>query len=357
MRAGSSGTFVVSWTQTEIDGLRAAPPAALEAGVEWRWRGQAMRVDGPDDVLTLGTPIGDEAMRARASVAARRLLGRAAPPVRAQSGAAFEDANLGESFTVTDGRKIWTANLLEVAEVARPLIVFTGSLPPRDAELWVVRAPATGGTFNRVTEMPTGVICFTPGTRLRTPKGERLVEDLAEGDLIDTRDCGAQEIVWIGRRRMSGARLYAMPELRPIRIRGAALGKGDPQGDLLVSPRHRVLVKGEVAQALFNIDEVLVAADDLLNDRTIARDHTLREVEYVHLLLPRHHVVWANGVETESFHPASTDLDTVTPHQRARLAQIVPGIEEDPACYGQAARRELTRSEAAILRHEGAFAH
>ncbi len=357
MRAGFTGTFVISWTQTEIDGLRAAPPAALEAGVSWRWNGRAVRVDGPDNVLTLGTPLGGDAMRARASAAARRLLGRAVPPARARSGSGFEDATFGDHFTVTDGKRLWTANLLEVSEVARPLIVFTGALPPIGAALWVVRAPATGGTLNRITETPTGVICFTPGTRLRTPEGERRVEDLAEGDRINTRDGGAQEIVWIGRRRMSGARLYAMPELRPIRIRAAALGNGDPQDDLLVSPRHRVLIRGDVARALFNTDEVLVAADDLLNDRTIARDHSLHEVEYVHLLLPRHHVVWANGVETESFHPASTDLDTVTPDQRARLARIVPGIEDDPTCYGEAARRELTRSEAAILRHEGAFAH
>jgi hypothetical protein len=78
----------------------------------------------------------------------------------------------------------------------------------------------------------------------------------------------------------------------------------------------------------------------------------MKVVEYVHLLLPRHHVVWANGVETESFHPASTSFDTIEDQQRARLSDIVPGIEDDPHLYGPAARRELTRSEATILMHE-----
>jgi hypothetical protein len=68
-------------------------------------------------------------------------------------------------------------------------------------------------------------------------------------------------------------------------------------------------------------------------------------------------VVWANGVETESFHPASTDLDTIDAVQRARLSEIVPGIEDDPHGYGDPARRELSRSEAAILRHEGIARH
>ncbi|MDU8942837.1 Hint domain-containing protein [Ovoidimarina sediminis] len=354
MRTGRDCTFVISWSQTEVDGLRGAPLSALEPGVTWSWTGTPTRVDGPADILPLDHPLGQEALQARAAAAARRILGADMAPLRAQSGGTFDDALLNHAFKVTDGRRIWSAMLVEVAELARPLLMFVGAMPPSGRMLWVAEGIAHSGHFNRITESPTGVICFTRGTRLRTPAGEVPVEDLAEGDRIDTVDGGAQEIVWIGRRRMSGARLYAMPELRPIRIRAGALGSGDPNDDLVVSPRHKVLVRGAVARALFNTDEVLVAADDLMNDRTISRDHTLREVEYVHLLLPRHHVVWANGVETESFHPASTNLDTVSPDQRARLAEIVPGIESDPHGYGAAARRELTRSEAAILRHEAA---
>jgi hypothetical protein len=102
---------------------------------------------------------------------------------------------------------------------------------------------------------------------------------------------------------------------------------------------------------------VLVAAEDLVNDATVTRDRTLREVTYIHLLLPRHHIVWANGVETESFHPASTDLRTVDPLQFDRLARIVPGVEARPRDYGEAVRRELTRAEARALLAEVARPH
>ncbi len=354
MRAGRTCTFVISWTQTEIDGLRSAPVSALEAGAAWRWTGTPVRIDGPSDILPLNDPLGQDALQARAATAARRLLGGRIDPARAPTGGGFDADLFDRSFKITDGRTFWTATLVEVPDVARPLLMFLGAMPPCDRGLWIAEAIGSGGYLNRITEVPTGVICFTKGTFLKTPQGERPVEELAEGDRIDTVDGGAQEIVWIGRRRMSGARLYAMPELRPVRIRAGALGTGDPRDDLVVSPRHRVLVKGDVARALFNTDEVLVAADDLVNDRTIARDHALREVEYVHLLLPRHHVVWANGVQTESFHPASTNLDTVDPLERARLAEIVPDVEANPYGYGAAARRELSRAEAGILRHEGA---
>ncbi|MEM9975638.1 MAG: Hint domain-containing protein [Pseudomonadota bacterium] len=346
MVAGNSGTFVLSWAQTEINGLGGAPVGALELGAQWRWRGEAMP-------LGRGEPEGAGDLRAQAARAARQILGATLPPVRPQDGCGFDEALLGESFTVTDGIGAYTLMLLSVPEAARPLLVCAGQLPPADTDLWVARGIEPKPEINVTTESPTGVICFTPGTLLRTPEGERPVEELREGDQIATKDSGGQEIVWIGARRMTGARLYAMPELRPVRIRDGALGNDDPKGDLVVSPRHKVLVQGAVAQALFNTDEVLVAAEDLINDRTIGRDHGLRDVTYVHLLLPRHHIVWANGVETESFHPASTDLATVEPAQRARLSAIMPGIEIDPHGYGAAARRELSKPEAALLWHEG----
>ncbi len=357
MRAGSLGTFVISWAQTEIDSLRAGPVASIQSGGTWRWSGKAVRVDGPNDIFLLGGATNTDDMQERAAIAVRRLIGRALPPQKAQNGEPYADPLFSNTFVVTDGYTSWTATIIEVPEAARPLLMFIGRLPPEDQDLWIAREPQSEGQFRRISESPTGVICFTPGTRLQTPDGERLVEDLAEGDRIDTKDGGAQEIVWIGRRRISGARLYAMPELRPVRILEGALGGRDPNADLVVSPRHKVLLQGSFARSLFGEPEVLVAAEDLLNDRTIARDHKMKSVDYVHLLLPRHHVVWANGVETESFHPASTNLDTVEPAQRARLGTIVPGIEDNPFSYGDTARRELSRSEAALLLHEGVARH
>ncbi|OIQ64143.1 hypothetical protein GALL_543080 [mine drainage metagenome] len=65
-------------------------------------------------------------------------------------------------------------------------------------------------------------------------------------------------------------------------------------------------------------------------------------------------MVWANGLETESFHPSNTSLETVNPVQRSELLSIFPGIDTDPNRYGGFARRNLTATEAAILRHDTA---
>ena len=354
METGFRGTFVISWSQTETDGLRAAPVEVLDVGATWAWRGEAVRVDGPNEVLRLEQAKGDRISRKSAARMVRRLVGAALSRDRTYHDIPVDKTLRDSSFVVTDGARSFTVTVIEVGGNAAPLLMFLDEIPPAGIEMWVVHhtldrtaAPSTGPDTG-------GVICFTPGTRIETPQGPRLVEELREGDPVQTKDDGAQEIQWIGSRRMTGARLFAMPHLRPVRIRTGALGVSRPDQELLVSPEHRMLVQGDVAQALFNTPEVLVSAKDIANGSTIKVDLAVREVTYVHLLLPRHQVLWANGIETESFHPASTAMSTLDDDDRLRLLSLFPALEQEPHVYGSFARRSLSGSEAAILAHEAA---
>lgn len=352
MIAGSRGTFVISWAQTEIDGLMAAPLDAMAVGAVWRWIGDAVRVDGPSGTLLLEGPEGIAEIRKRAARMVRRLIGVAVAVEPLADSDADEDDAVDQGFIVTDGNQSWSVTILSVPDTAARLLMFVGDLPPVGLELWVVRTAVDRTHSGAGAQVAGGVICFTPGTRIATPDGPRLIEGLTLGDRILTRDNGAQDILWAGSRRMTGARLHAMPHLRPIRFRAGALGIDRPDSDLVVSPQHRMLMRGPAARALFNSDEVLVKAEDLLNDVTISVDHALREVTYIHILLDRHNIVWANGMETESFHPSNTALDTIEAGQRADLMAILPDIGHNPAAYGDYARRNLSTSEAAILRHD-----
>jgi hypothetical protein len=103
-----------------------------------------------------------------------------------------------------------------------------------------------------------------------------------------------------------------------------------------------------------NTDEVLVTARDLMNDRSIYVDRSMREVHYIHMLLPSHEVMFANGVESESSHPASAGLEHLDDMDRKRLFSQVPEIAEDVNSYGAYARRVVSSSEAAILSHDAA---
>ncbi|QYX56274.1 Hint domain-containing protein [Roseovarius sp. SCSIO 43702] len=354
MKTGFRGTFVISWSQTEVDGFPADGLGAISVGVTWAWHGDTVRVDGPKTVLRLDRADNGAGTRRRAARMVRRMVGAALTGRTDLSRVEVDEPLLDHGFVVTDGSQSYTVTVIEVDGGTPPLLMFHDEIPPRDTEMWVVHhsldtnhAPSGGPASG-------GVICFTPGTRIATPDGPRLVEDLREGDRVATKDNGAEEIQWIGRRRMTGARLFAMPNLRPIRIGAGALGHLRPDQELLVSPEHRMLVQGDVARALFNTDEVLVSAKDLVNQETVTVDLSVREVTYVHLLLPRHQVIWANGVETESFHPASAALSSLAEDDRERLLARNPALEYEPHAYGGFARRCLSGSEAAILTHEAA---
>jgi hypothetical protein len=351
MRAGYKGTFVISWSQTELDGLRAVPLGQLAVGALWGWRGDALRVDGRNDLLRLENADGEESLRRSAARMVSRLVGLAMSDKRKDAPGNMRPLR-DMYFIVTDGQRSYTVTVLDAGTGGAPLAMFVGELPPQGRELWVVHTALRPDDGGEVYDMRRGVICFTPGTRIDTPDGPRLVEDLREGDKVQTQDSGAQEIQWIGRRRMSGARLYTMPYLRPIRIRAGAFGVDRPDEELLVSPDHRLLLRGDAARALFNTPEVLVAARDLVNGHSVNVDMALREVSYIHMLLPDHHVIRANGVETESFHPASAHFDALEDSDRRRLAAARPDVMDDPAEYGDYARRVLSRPEAAILAHE-----
>lgn len=350
----SKGTFVISWSQTEIDGLPAAPLDVLAVGAAWRWHGQAVQVDNAGGPLILDGAEGVQEIRRRAARMVRRLIGAAvAGAVHQADGVAEpEDEDIDQAFIVTDGHQSWPVTILAVPDTGARLLMFVGEAPPPEQDLWVVRAAVDRTETGSNTKGAGGVICFTPGTRILTPAGPRLIQDLRPGDRILTKDNGSQDILWMGSRRMTGARLYAMPHLRPIRFKAGALGVDRPDDDLLVSPQHRMLLSGAPARALFNTDEVLVKAEDLMNDATICIDHALREVTYIHILLDTHNVVWANGLETESFHPSNCALETIDSDQRGSLLSLLPGIDRNPAKYGDYARRNLSSSEAAILRHD-----
>ncbi len=94
-----------------------------------------------------------------------------------------------------------------------------------------------------------------------------------------------------------------------------------------------------------------MTARDLSNGSSVTVDAHAREVTYIHLLLDQHQIMWANGVETESFHPASAALDSLDASDRDRLIAHYPNISTDPHSYGRYARRNLSMSEAAILQH------
>lgn len=199
---------------------------------------------------------------------------------------------------------------------------------------------STGGAdvgFVTLASVP----CFVAGTLIGTPGGETAVDNLAPGDLVTTKDDGAQPLRWIGRRQVP-----ATGEFAPIRIEAGTFGH---HRTLLLSPLHRVLIRDSLAELLFGETEVLVAARDLVNDRSVRRMEG-GMVEYVHILFDRHQVVFSEGLETESFLPGPQITDSFESEIVDEIRGLFPEIDpETGAGYSPAARRTLKRYEARLL--------
>ncbi|OUS19551.1 2,3,4,5-tetrahydropyridine-2,6-carboxylate N-succinyltransferase [Rhodobacterales bacterium 59_46_T64] len=191
--------------------------------------------------------------------------------------------------------------------------------------------------FVTVSSIP----CFVAGTMIRTPDGDVAVESLEPGDLVMTKDDGAQPLRWIGRRGVA-----ATGDFAPIRIDANTFGRHDA---LFLSPLHRVLIRDHLAELMFGEAEVLVAAKDLVNDCSVRRIEG-GAVEYVHLLFDRHQVVYSAGLETESFLPGPQTNKSFEAEIVREICAIFPEIDpETGAGYSPAARRLLRGFEARLL--------
>ena len=138
-----------------------------------------------------------------------------------------------------------------------------------------------------------GANCFLKGTKILTADGERKIEDLAIGDLLPTKFGGLRPIQWIGRypRKKSDPSKPWINDAMPVRIARSALGPNLPHADLYVTAAHSLLIDG-----------VLVPAEMLINGTTITRYEACYadEVEYFHVKLDSHDVVYAEGVPAET---------------------------------------------------------
>jgi ELWxxDGT repeat protein len=137
---------------------------------------------------------------------------------------------------------------------------------------------------------PATVQCFMPGARIRTPAGEAAVEDLRPGDLVEAGlGRGAARVRWIGRRRIDASRHRDPALVWPFRVRAGAFGPRLPARDLMLSPDHAVRLGG-----------VLAPVRAFANGMTVVQEPR-GVIEYLHVELDGHGILFAEGLEVESY--------------------------------------------------------
>jgi hypothetical protein len=144
-----------------------------------------------------------------------------------------------------------------------------------------------------------GAHCFLRGTRILTLQGERSIEDLRIGDLVSTISGDPKPVKWIGRMRVDREALRDAARA-PVKIARGAFNGVLPNSDLYVSYRHSLLING-----------LLIPAGDLINGNSITRVElkSLDSLEYFHIELERHDVIFANGAPAETLEGSANRAD------------------------------------------------
>ena len=166
-------------------------------------------------------------------------------------------------------------------------------------------------------------VCFLKGTLIWTPSGESRIEDLRVNDLVVTASGGATSIQWVWRRRFEREPGQKWDQkIVPIRVARSALGPNTPHRDLYLSPYHCLY-----------LDDVLIPAVDLINNSTITRRSAkdMREIEYFHIKLERHSVIYAEGAACETLRAVTAVNSDSLEFEEYRKLSGEPSLPDEPA--------------------------
>jgi len=186
-----------------------------------------------------------------------------------------------EGFSFTTETFIAGTGLVLSNATASETLHITGSLTA--ADLTVTQS----GTTVLVTDTAP---CFCAGTRIATGRGQIPVERLRVGDLVRTATNGFRPVRWIGTRSYDGRFITGNRDVLPVRIRRHALGRNIPSRDLFVSPDHAICEGG-----------VLIFAWRLVNGVSITQAPSVARVDYFHIELDSHDIIFAHNTPVESF--------------------------------------------------------
>jgi hypothetical protein len=134
--------------------------------------------------------------------------------------------------------------------------------------------------------------CLLKGTKISTPSGDRLVQELQIGDEVQTLS-GRKTIKWIGYSKYTKEEGGAWQDsVMPIRVARLAIDDHSPHSDLYLSPLHCIF---------FN--EALIPVKYLINGTSVAQGapSDMSAIEYYHIELDTHEVLYAEGALVESF--------------------------------------------------------
>jgi hypothetical protein len=163
-------------------------------------------------------------------------------------------------------------------------------------------------------------VSFARGTLITLATGRQAaVETLRPGDLILTRDHGAQPL-----RLLPRATLRAHGAFAPVVIAAGTLGNS---GDLIVSQHHRMFLYQRKRIPGLPTSELLVQAKHLVDDENVfVREGGM--VDWFSLVFDRHEIIYAEGIPAESLMVNDATVSRLPPEIAAEVAARFPGLAQ-----------------------------
>ena len=131
---------------------------------------------------------------------------------------------------------------------------------------------------------------FVISTLILTPTGAAFVQDLTPGDLVLTRDHGAQPLRALHR---------TLSPSRAVTIAPEAIAPGLPWRHLRLAPTQRIALSGWKATMLFGVDDALIPVGALVSDGTILARTAIGATVTFEIVFDQPQVIYAEGIEVE----------------------------------------------------------
>lgn len=201
--------------------------------------------------------------------------------------------------------------------------------------------------INRAPSHPifeSAFAAFARGTIMATEDGPIAVEDLLPGTKIETRDAGFQPLMWVGTMTVAPQVPFAHMPARLFRVPVDSFGPARPMPDLMLAPHARLLHRSSKLREMVQDDAALTPVTAFEDGYSVIRVAPASPVNVYHLAFRDHHVLRANGLEVESYHPGYDLTRKISGDALRLFLSFFPHIN-DVAEFGPMAAPRLSVEE------------
>ncbi len=186
---------------------------------------------------------------------------------------------------------------------------------------------------------------FARGTLIATSRGQVAVEDLVPGMKILANGRKQMPVQWIGSMSLVPNAEQLSPQSRRLtRVMTDSFGVGRPQSDLMAGPGARLLMRRTGRFEGYSNERVFTPVTNLTDGLNVFDIEPPRPVSVYHIGLPRHAIINAAGLETESFHPGPGFERNMGHNMLTLFLSFFPHIRE-PRDFGSLSHARIPPSD------------